>query len=137
MPAQRRTSRVLNLGNAPLDISQISTAANFSLGGADTSCSTAGQTLNAAESCILGIEFNPLSAGSISGSVVLTDDTLNASPAVTQSIGLSGTAPVPVASISPGSLTFGAQDAGTTSISQSVTLNNTGLGHPDAQRRYR
>ena len=118
---------VLNLGNAPLDISQISTATNFSLGGTDTSCSSSGQTLNAAESCILGIEFNPLSAGSISGSVVLTDDTLNAS-AATQSIGLSGTALVPVASISPGSLTFGAQDAGTTSTLQTVTLNNTGLG---------
>jgi hypothetical protein len=45
---------VLNLGNAPLNINQISPSTNFSLGGADTSCSTSSQTLSPAASCVLG-----------------------------------------------------------------------------------
>jgi sugar lactone lactonase YvrE len=80
---------VENLGNAQLSISQISTAANFSLGGADTSCSTSGQLIDASGSCILGIQFAPQAAGANSGSVVLTDNALNAS-AATQTINLSG-----------------------------------------------
>jgi sugar lactone lactonase YvrE len=81
---------VLNLGNAPLTISQISTAANFSLGGSDTTCGSTGQTLASAASCVVGIEFNPTTAGGISGSVVLTNNALNAS-AATQTIALQGT----------------------------------------------
>ena len=80
---------VLNLGNAPLNISQISTAANFSLGGADTTCSSTGQTLASSASCVLGIEFSPAADGSISGNVALTDNALNAS--VTQTIAMQGT----------------------------------------------
>lgn len=80
---------VMNLGNVPLNISQIRTAANYSLGGADTSCSSSGsESLDAAAGCVLGIEFTPKSAGSITGSVALTD---NATPS-SQTIALSGTA---------------------------------------------
>ena len=79
-----------NLGNAQLNITQISTAANFTLGGTDTSCADNGQLLDPAGSCILGIEFAPQSTGIINGSVVLTDNTLNTTAAM-QSISLSGT----------------------------------------------
>ena len=89
---------MLNLGNAPLTIGKISTATNFTLGGSDTSCSSTGQTLSAAGSCVLGIEFNPTEAGSISGSVVLTDNTLNAISA-TQSVALRGSATTPAAAV--------------------------------------
>jgi hypothetical protein len=89
---------VLNLGNAPLTISRVSTAANFTLDGSDTSCSSTGQTLSAAGSCVLGTEFNPTDAGSISGSVALTDNTLNASSA-TQSVALRGSATTPGAAV--------------------------------------
>jgi sugar lactone lactonase YvrE len=84
---------VMNLGNAPLSLSQISTASNFTLQGPDTTCSSTGQTLNPATSCVLGIEFSPTATGSISGSVVLTDNTLNVSSA-TQTIALQGGNPV-------------------------------------------
>ncbi len=94
---------VLNLGNAPLNISQISTAANFSLGGSDTSCSASSQTLAAAASCVLSIEFNPTAVGSISGSVVLTDNALNAS-AATQTIALQGTGTTAVSQTSPAAM---------------------------------
>jgi sugar lactone lactonase YvrE len=82
---------VENLGNAQLNLSQIGVAANFSLGGADTSCSSNGQLLSPTASCILGIEFVPTSAGSITGNVTLTDNALNVSGA-TQQIKLSGQA---------------------------------------------
>ena len=80
---------VMNLGNAPLTISQISAATNYSLGGSDTSCNlTSGGTLTPAASCVLGIEFKPAAAGNLSGSVVLTD---NSNP-TTQTIALTGAA---------------------------------------------
>jgi hypothetical protein len=79
---------VMNLGNAPLNISQITTAANYSLGGSDTSCnSTGAETLDAATSCILGIEFTPKTTGNITGSIILAD---NGTPS-SQTIALNGT----------------------------------------------
>jgi len=82
---------VMNLGNSPLTISGISAAANYSLGGSNTSCHlSSGQTLNSAASCILGIEFTPATGGSLSGSIILTD---NANP-TSQTIALNGTAGV-------------------------------------------
>jgi len=83
---------VLNLGNLPLNISQISTAPNFSLGGFSTSCNSSGQVLDVAANCVLGVEFSPMEGGNISGSVVLTDNAVNSTSA-TQSIALQGSAP--------------------------------------------
>ncbi|MGH9573047.1 MAG: choice-of-anchor D domain-containing protein [Candidatus Acidiferrales bacterium] len=80
---------VMNLGNAPLNVSQITTPASYSLGGPNTSCNlSSGEGLNYAESCTLGVEFAPTTAGTINGTVVLAD---NATPA-SQTIALSGTA---------------------------------------------
>jgi hypothetical protein len=59
------------------------------LGGADTSCNPSGHLLNPGTDCVLGIEFAPQSAGTITGSILLTDNTLNVSGA-TQQIQLSG-----------------------------------------------
>ncbi len=78
---------VMNLGNDPLTISQIIASGNFSLAGSDTSCSSSSETLAPATNCVLGVQFTPTTMGSLSGSVVLTD---NATPA-TQTIALSGT----------------------------------------------
>jgi hypothetical protein len=78
---------VMNLGASALTISKITAVANYSLGGSDTSCSLSGsQSLNPGTSCVLGIEFIPTTAGTLNGSVVLTDD---ASPA-THTIALTG-----------------------------------------------
>ena len=101
---------VLNLGNAALGIGQISTATHFTLGGADTTCSASGQQLEAAASCVLGIEFSPTVDGAISGSVVLTDNTGNVSGAM-QSIGLQGNTIIQqtqtITFPNPGPLTYG------------------------------
>ena len=80
---------VMNLGNSPLTVSGIAAAANYSLAGPDTSCTlSSADRLGPAASCVLGIEFMPTTSGSLTGSVVLTD---NANPA-TQTIALTGTA---------------------------------------------
>ena len=95
-----------NVGNAALNFpipsngNNPSIATNFTLNsGRKSSCplvnsgsSTMG-TLAGGQSCQLSISFTPTAAGSLSGSLVLTDNTLNA-PApgyATQSILLSGT----------------------------------------------
>jgi hypothetical protein len=77
---------LLNLGNVPLNINPITTAANFSLGGSNTTCGSTSQVLAPAADCVFSIEFAPMTVGSISGSVQLTD---NATPAI-QAIPLSG-----------------------------------------------
>ena len=69
---------VANVGNAQLNISQITTAVNFNLQGADTSCTSGGQMLNQAASCILGVEFAPQTPGPNPGAaIVLSDDALS------------------------------------------------------------
>ncbi len=79
---------VMNLGTSALTLGQISAPANFSLGGSGTSCNlSSGDTLSPGTSCILGIEFKPTAAGSLTGNITFTD---NANPA-SETIALSGT----------------------------------------------
>ena len=92
-PSQDLT--VQNLGNTLLTISPISVATNFTLGGSDTTCSASSQKLEPAFSCVLGIEFSPTVGISIIGSVILSDNALNA--AATQTIALQGTGIPPAA----------------------------------------
>jgi hypothetical protein len=90
-----------NIGNQTLSFpvpgsgENPSVSANFTLDSSTTcpevlSSSSAG-TLAAGTSCVLAVDFIPTTSGPIIGSAVLTDNNLNAIPAVTQSIGLSGT----------------------------------------------
>jgi len=131
---------VENIGNTPLHISQISTAANFTSQGTDTTCASSDQSLDPASNCILGIEFAPTLSGNISGSVVLTDDSLNQASAV-QTISLSGEA-IPAdtsievnSSVSP--QTFGGEVTFTAAITPSAATGTvtfydggTQLGQP-------
>ncbi len=134
-PAQDVT--VMNLGNAPLSITNISATGNYSLAGSDTSCNSTSETLNPATSCVLGIEFTPTTGGALSGSVVLTD---NANP-TSQTIALTGTsampteaytltATTPAVSLAPGAsgmatLTLNSSNyAGTVSFAMNVTSTN-------------
>ncbi len=95
-----------NIGNAALTFpvpttgNNPSVAANFSLD-ASTTCpnlttSSSPGTVAPGTTCNLEVDFVPITIGSISGQAVLMDDNLNANPAVTQSIGLSGSANSPI-----------------------------------------
>jgi hypothetical protein len=79
--------------------------------------------------CSIGVTFAPSISGIIKGGVALTDNA-----AVGQQVlNVSGTA-VPPVTFSPASLIFAAQNVGTTSAPQTVTLTNnlnttlTGIG---------
>jgi hypothetical protein len=86
-----QTVTVSNNGNVPLILSGITVPSNFALGEA-TSC-TSSTTLDVGQACSLAVEFTPEVPGNpLMGSLVLTDNSLNASPDITQSISLSGVA---------------------------------------------
>ncbi|MEZ2346445.1 Ig-like domain repeat protein [Terriglobus sp. RCC_193] len=106
-----KTVTLINNGNADLSFpspspsgNNPSISTNFILSSSSgTACplvnssSSAPGTLAANTSCDLPISFSPTAAGSISGSLILTDNHLNATaPYATQTIALSGTAIQPV-----------------------------------------
>ncbi len=101
-----QTVTLRNIGNAPLSFpvpgtgENPSVSASFTLD-ASTTCpevlsSGSAGSLAAGATCALELDFIPQATGSISGSVVLTDNNLNASPSTTQSSGLSGTGATPI-----------------------------------------
>jgi sugar lactone lactonase YvrE len=120
-----------NLGNLPLSIAVPSSGSNPSIAtgfksDASTTCPTVpsggtAATLPANSTCILGVDFKPVVGGSISGSEVITDNSLNAAGS-TQSIPLSGTAAAPPSV----SLSFGASTIlPNTSTSLYIILSNS------------
>jgi sugar lactone lactonase YvrE len=66
---------VTNIGNQPLAITQIQPPTGFVTNGADTTCSTE-SSLALGASCILGIGFDPPTAGDYDDNVVVTDNSL-------------------------------------------------------------
>jgi hypothetical protein len=114
-----------------------SISSNFSLGNLTTcpvvSSSSSAGTFSPGATCIYSVSFSPTTSGSVSGSLVLTDNSLNATnPYATQSISLSGIATgqvqVPIVTLSATSLTFASQADDTTSSAQTLTLTNSGTG---------
>jgi sugar lactone lactonase YvrE len=80
---------VTNNGNAALDLTALMTGTNFNTSGADTTC-TATSALTPSAGCVLGVEFLPTAAGSLTATLTLTDNAAN-NPASTQSLALKGT----------------------------------------------
>jgi hypothetical protein len=112
-----------NPGTATLNISKIAlTGASASAFGMTSAC---GATLATGASCNISVMFSPTATGSFSAAVSVTDDA-SGSP---QSATLSGTgtaAAAPQEVVTPTSLTFAALTAGSTSVTQMVTLSNPG-----------
>jgi hypothetical protein len=101
---------VSNNGNATLDVSALTTTANFNLSGSDTTC-TGTTALAAGASCVLGIEFRPTAAGSLTGTTTLTDNVNNVNPS-NQSVALSGTGTGGEIALQPSSSTLAAGTVG-------------------------
>jgi sugar lactone lactonase YvrE/plastocyanin len=89
-PSAEQKVSVENLGNAQLSIASIAPDQSFPFVTADTTCSLTSETLDPAASCILALNFTPQTVDSFTGSVVLTDNALNAT-AATQTLKLNGT----------------------------------------------
>ena len=94
------------------------TGTGFSWQSTGTQCNGA---LAAGGTCVVYTVFTPSAAGAASGSV-----SVNAGVAGTLTAALSGTGLQGNASLSAASLTYGAQQTGTTSGTQSVTITNNG-----------
>jgi sugar lactone lactonase YvrE len=94
-----RTVRIGNIGNQPLIFATSgignnpSYPANFPVNSGDTALCASSASLNPGTDCDVSVSFIPTTAGSDSGSVVLTDNALNVTGAM-QAIPLNGSASV-------------------------------------------
>lgn len=107
---------VSNTGSASVSLGTPTVSGDFRI-----KVNTCSATLAAKTGCTVAIVFVPTASGTRSGSLTLTSglDTLAAS--------LSGTGVLPATdALTPSSLAFAAQQLGTSSAAQFVTLTNTG-----------
>ena len=72
--------------------------------------------------CTINITFTPTATGNRTGTLTINDNAAG-SP---HTVALSGTGTVPIANLSPTSLSFGNQLVGTISAPQPVALSNSG-----------
>jgi hypothetical protein len=117
--SQPSTVLLRNMGSATLTISKITTSGDFS------QSNTCGTAVAAAGSCSFSVTFTPTQAGSLSGSISISNDATGF-PRV---ISLQGTGLSLAASVSPSQLAFSNEDVGQVSAAQSVTLTNTGTAN--------
>jgi hypothetical protein len=133
-----QTVAVQNAGNASLSFpvpgfgSNPSLSANFALGSASTcpkvtSSSGSAGTLASSGLCTEVLSFTPTTAGSITGSLVLTDDSLNPGTTTTQMINLSGTATPATATVTVQPVTI---VYGTTSTTLTASISYAGTIAP-------
>ncbi len=111
---------VTNFGGSPVNGLSIATSGVFSQ---TNNCPS---VLIAATSCTVSVSFTPSAAGRVTGSLNITDDSYNLGSS--QVVILTGTGTAPGASITPTSLSFAAQVAGTTSTAKSITVRSSGTG---------
>jgi hypothetical protein len=111
-----QTVLLRNMGSAALSISTIGISGDFA---ESNNCAT---EVAAASSCTLSVTFTPTAEGVRSGQITIQDNA-SGSPHI---ISLSGTGSSSVVTFAPTSLTFSAQQTGTSSTAQSVTLTNSG-----------
>ncbi len=111
---------VTNFGGSPINGLSIATSGVFSQ---TNNCPS---VLVAATSCTVTVWFAPSAAGSVTGSLNLRDDSYNLGSS--QVVTLNGTGTTPRASITPTSLSFSTQVAGTTSSARPITVLSNGTG---------
>jgi hypothetical protein len=113
-----KTVTVTNTSASAVTINALATGGNFAAAGSGgTPC---GGSLGAGAKCTFAVTFTPSITGSVKGAVAIATSGAG-SP---QTLNLSGSGSLPV-SLSPASLSFGAQAVGTTSGPKMVTLTNS------------
>ena len=111
---------VTNFGGSPINTLTVGTSGVFSQ---TNNCPS---VLVAATSCTVAVSFTPSAPGPVTGSLNLTDDSYNLGSS--QAVVLTGTGTAPAASVTPTSLSFAAQVAGTTSTAKTITVLSRGTG---------
>jgi hypothetical protein len=111
-----QTVTVANPANAAAPVSSIAVTGDFS------QANTCGSSIAANGSCTVSVKFAPTAAGNRTGTL-----TINAG-GVTNTVSLSGTgtAPGPVLSAAPASLSFAGTIVGSSTAAQTVTVTNSG-----------
>jgi hypothetical protein len=117
----QRWVTVENIGNAPLNLTSITPpSANFVIDSGTTTCSIS-TPIAAGGSCVVGMDFVPGGVGALTGTLTLTDNSLNVTGS-TQAVYLSGTgtgAPTVTVTPSPASIT------NTQALSVTVAVSGT------------
>src|SRR5262249_8968309 len=107
-----------NSGNSALPVSSISVST-----GGDFSQTNNCAFIAPAASCTINVTFRPVTGGTRSGTLTITDNSLTGT---TQTVSLSGNGLAPQAVLSPAGLTFASQVVNTSSAAQTATLSNPG-----------
>jgi hypothetical protein len=115
-----------NGGNQPLTVLSVTiSGAPFTLLPGGTNNCIAGPVIAAGASCDVAVTITPTHAGTFSGTVTFTTNSLN-NTSFAQTVTLTGYVYGPDMVPSPTALTFANQTAGTTSAASMVTLTNEG-----------
>ena len=112
--SKTQTVTLSNTGLGTLSITQIAISGPF------TQTNNCGSTVNAGRSCTLTVTFRPTTAGSIPGSLSITDN----APLSPQTVSLIGTGTY--VEFNPSTFNFGNQPVGTKSLPKKITLSNKG-----------
>ncbi|MGA9529398.1 MAG: choice-of-anchor D domain-containing protein [Terriglobales bacterium] len=84
------TVAIQNIGNQPLTFASLAASTNFTVDSGSTTCSTS-SPLAVGATCNVGVDFAPTTTGPLTGTLTVTDNSLNAS-AATRTVNLQGTA---------------------------------------------
>jgi hypothetical protein len=103
-----------NTSSAAVTVNSITATGNFAV-----LSNTCGSSINAGASCTVNVTFTPSIAGSLTGSLAVSDS----APDSPQTVALSGTGDLPL-TLSATSLAFGSETVGHTSASKTTTLTN-------------
>jgi hypothetical protein len=109
-----RSITVKNAGTSQVTVNSITATGNFAV--ASNNC---GGTINVRGVCTVTVVFTPSVAGSLTGSLAISDS----APDSPQTVALSGTSELPL-TITPATLAFGTETVGHTSAIKTVTLTN-------------
>ena len=114
-----QTIQLKNTGTASLSVSQVAaTGSGFSVSGASVPL-----TLAPGQTSTFNVQYAPTTAGAVNGSVSVVSNAPNSPAAV--SLSGTGVAATRTLSVSPGNLSFGSVNDGSTA-SQGFTVTNTG-----------
>jgi hypothetical protein len=116
-----QTITLTSTGTSSLTVSSITPAGDY----AETNNCISSSPLAPSAACTISVTFTPSGLGTRQGSLTIVDNA-SSSPQLVTLTGTGISPPVPIASLSPASLSFGNQNVGTSSSSMPVTLSNTG-----------
>jgi hypothetical protein len=110
-----QTVTLTNTGTGPLTITSVTSTGNYS------QTNGCGSSVAAGANCKISVAFIPTAAGTLTGSVVITDNASNSPQTVT----LTGTGATQGVVFAPSGVSFGNQSLNTSSAVKSVTLTNS------------